>query len=111
MTEAIRARRAERRNAPPVIAISGIIGGKALKGPADRMLASLGEVSSAVGVAARYRDLISHFVMDDVDAALLPDLESLGVDTLVTDTIMRDDADRARLAGEVLEHARRLVIN
>ncbi len=111
MTEAIRARRAERRNAPPVMAISGIIGGKALKGPADRMLASLGEVSNAVGVAARYRDLISHFVMDDVDAALLPDLESLGVDTLVTDTIMRDDADRARLAGEVLEHARRLVIN
>ena len=57
----------------PVVAVSGIIGGKALKGPADRMLASLGEVSSAVGVAARYRDLISHFVMDDIDAALLPE--------------------------------------
>jgi LPPG:FO 2-phospho-L-lactate transferase len=109
MSEGIRARRAGRRTegglAPSVVAVSGIIGGKALKGPADRMLASLGEVSSAVGVAARYRDLISHFVMDDIDAALLPELEALGVETLVTDTIMRDDAGRARLAGEVLGFA------
>ncbi len=109
MTEAIRARRSgqrsDTRRAPSVVAVSGIIGGKALKGPADRMLASLGEVSSAVGVAARYRDLISHFVMDDVDAALLAELEELGVETLVTDTIMRDDAGRARLAGEILRFA------
>jgi LPPG:FO 2-phospho-L-lactate transferase len=109
LSDAIRARRAGRRadggRAPSVVAVSGIIGGKALKGPADRMLASLGEVSSAVGVAARYRDLISHFVMDDIDAALLPELEELGIETLVTDTIMRDDAGRARLAGEVLRFA------
>lgn len=89
----------------PIVAVSGIIGGKALKGPADRMLASLGEVSSAVGVAARYKPLISHFVMDQVDAALLPSVEALGVNTLVTDTIMTDDAARARLAGEVLRFA------
>ena len=69
------------------------------------MLASLGEVSSAVGVAARYKPLISHFVMDQVDAALLPSVEALGVNTLVTDTIMTDDAARARLAGEVLRFA------
>jgi LPPG:FO 2-phospho-L-lactate transferase len=109
LTDAIRARRARRRaqggHAPPVVAVTGIIGGKALKGPADRMLASLGEVSSAVGVAARYRDLISHFVIDDIDAALLPELQELGVETLVTDTIMRDDAGRTRLAGEVLRFA------
>jgi LPPG:FO 2-phospho-L-lactate transferase len=109
MTEAIRDRRAGRRTdsrrAPSVVAVSGIIGGKALKGPADRMLASLGEISSAVGVAARYGDLISHFVMDDIDAALLPALERLGPETLVTDTIMRDDTGRARLAGEVLRFA------
>jgi LPPG:FO 2-phospho-L-lactate transferase len=109
LTEAIQARRAGQRAddgiAPSVVAVSGIIGGKALKGPADRMLASLGEVSSAVGVAARYRDLISHFVMDDIDAALLADLEELGVETLVTDTIMRDDPGRARLAGEILRFA------
>ena len=94
----------------PVIAVSGIIGGKALKGPADRMLASLGEVSSAVGVAARYRDLITKFVIDDVDSALLPAIEVLGLHTLVTDTIMVDDASRARLALEVLDHAKSILI-
>lgn len=94
----------------PVIGVSGIIGGKALKGPADRMLASLGGVSSAAGVAARYHGLATHFVMDDADAALRPDVEDLGMDALVTDTIMGDDAGRARLAGEVLRHAQRLPI-
>jgi LPPG:FO 2-phospho-L-lactate transferase len=89
----------------PIAAVSGIIGGKALKGPADRMLASLGEVSSAAGVAARYTGLITHFVMDTIDAPLAPSVESLGVDTLVTDTIMTDDAARARLADEVLRFA------
>ncbi len=93
----------------PVVAVSGIIGGKALKGPADRMLASLGEVSSAVGVAARYEPLISHFVMDEVDAALLPSVETLGITTLVTDTIMTDDASRAAFAAEVLRFARTVV--
>jgi len=91
--------------AVPLVAVSGIIGGKALKGPADRMLASLGEVSSAVGVAAHYAPLISHFVMDTIDAALLPSVEALGIKVLVTDTIMTDDAARARLAGEVLRFA------
>jgi LPPG:FO 2-phospho-L-lactate transferase len=94
----------------PVFAVSGIIGGKALKGPADRMLTSLGGISSAAGVAARYEGLISQFVMDDVDAALLPDIQGLGLGTLVTDTIMGDDAGRARLAGEILQHAQGLRI-
>jgi LPPG:FO 2-phospho-L-lactate transferase len=95
----------------PIIAISGIIGGKALKGPADRMLASVGEVSSAVGVAARYEPLISHFVMDQVDSASLHSMEVLGINTLVTDTIMTDDAARARLAGEVLRFAGTVAIS
>ena len=86
----------------PIVAVSGIIGGKALKGPADRMLASLGGVSSAAAVASRYTPLISHFVMDTVDAGLRPEVEALRVRTLVTDTIMTDDAARARLGGEVL---------
>jgi len=94
-----------RQRGVPIAAVSGIIGGKALKGPADRMLASLGEVASAVGVAARYTGLITHFVMDRIDAAMAPSVESLGIETLVTDTIMTDDAARARLAGEVLRFA------
>jgi LPPG:FO 2-phospho-L-lactate transferase len=95
----------------PIVAISGIVGGKALKGPADRMLASLGEVSSAVGVAARYQGLISKFVMDDTDAALVDSVEILGIPTLVTDTIMTDDASRARLAREIIDFARSVTIS
>ena len=86
----------------PMVAVSGIIGGKALKGPADRMLASLGEEASALGVARRYASLISHFVLDRVDASAEPAIRDLGVETLVTDTIMTDDAARTRLADEVL---------
>ena len=96
---------AARSRGVPIVAVSGIIGGKALKGPADRMLTSLGEVSSAIGVAARYRGLISHFVMDDLDATLDSEVKALGVATLVTDTIMTNDAARTRLASEVLAFA------
>jgi len=94
-----------RERGVPIAAVSGIIGGKALKGPADRMLASLGEAASASGVAARYTGLITHFVMDRIDARLAPSVESLGIETLVTDTIMTDDAARSRLAGDVLRFA------
>jgi LPPG:FO 2-phospho-L-lactate transferase len=89
----------------PIAAVSGIIGGKALKGPADRMLASLGEEASALGVARHLAPLSTHFVLDTVDAALEPAIRDLGLRTLVTDTIMTDDAARARLAGEVLRFA------
>ena len=94
-----------RERGVPIVAVSGIVGGKALKGPADRMLASLGETSTAAGVAARYAGLITHFVMDEVDAKLRSEVDALGVETLVTDTIMTDDAARARLAVEVLQFA------
>jgi LPPG:FO 2-phospho-L-lactate transferase len=89
----------------PIVAVSGIVGGKALKGPADRMLASLGEVPSASSVAARYAPLLSLFVLDDVDKALEPAIQKLGLETLVTDTIMTDDTSRAGLAGEILRFA------
>jgi LPPG:FO 2-phospho-L-lactate transferase len=94
-----------RERAIPVVAISGIIGGKALKGPADKMLASLGRDSSAVGVAREYADIADAFVLDTVDSATSPSIEALGMRTLVTDTIMTDDDARARLAGEVLAFA------
>jgi LPPG:FO 2-phospho-L-lactate transferase len=96
---------AARRRNVAVTAVSGIIGGRALKGPADRMLASLGVESSALGVATMYRDLVDRFVLDDVDVALAGPIEALGMTTLVTDTIMGDDAGRARLAGELLGFA------
>ena len=89
----------------PVVAVSPIVGGVALKGPADRMLLSLGHESSARGVARIYQGIATAFVVDTVDAAQAPDIAALGLSTLVTDTIMADAAGRARLAGAVLEFA------
>jgi len=85
-----------------VVAVSGIVGGKALKGPADRMLTSLGHEASALGVARQYAGIADVFVLDDVDAALAEPVRALGMEVIVTDTIMVDDAARARLAGDVL---------
>jgi LPPG:FO 2-phospho-L-lactate transferase len=85
-----------------IVAVSGIVGGKALKGPADRMLASLGHEPTALGVARGYAGLIDTFVVDAVDAALAPAIEALGLRVVVTDTIMTDDDSRARLARKIL---------
>jgi len=102
----IRDRIAQRARAGiPVVAVSPIVGGVALKGPADRMLVSLGHESSALGVARIYREIVTAFVLDGADAALEPEITALGLRTLVTDTIMADHAGRARLARAVLAFA------
>ena len=88
-----------------MVAVSPIVGGAALKGPADRMLLSLGHESSARGVARIYRGIATAFVLDTVDAALEPDIAALGFRTLVTDTVMADHPGRARLARSVLDFA------
>jgi LPPG:FO 2-phospho-L-lactate transferase len=93
---------AARRGGTPIVAVSPIVGGKALKGPADRMLTSLGHESSALGVARIYAGLATAFVLDTVDAGLAPAIEELGLRALVTNTIMTDDAARIRLAREIL---------
>ncbi len=105
----LRDRLLERRGAGvPLVGVSPIVAGRALKGPADRMLASLGHEVSAAGVAAIYRDLLSGFVVDTADAALGPAIEALGLRVLATDTIMTDDAARARLGRAVLDFGRGL---
>ena len=83
----------------PVIAVSPIIGGKAIKGPAAKMYQELGIDPSALAVAEHYRDLISGFVLDNVDAALSDKIETK---TLVTNTIMNSYVDRVQLATDVL---------
>lgn len=88
-----------------VIAVSGIVGGRALKGPADRMLASLGHEPSATGVAAILSPHTDTFVLDSVDAALEPTIAGLGLRTHITDTIMGDAAGRARVAADLLANA------
>jgi LPPG:FO 2-phospho-L-lactate transferase len=86
-----------------VAAVSPIVGGKALRGPADRMLAALGEEVSALGVARRYVGLVDAFVIDEADASLAPAIERLGLDAIVAPSVMSDDASREALARVVLE--------
>jgi LPPG:FO 2-phospho-L-lactate transferase len=93
----------------PKVAVSPIVGGRALKGPADRMLASLGHEVSAAGVAAMYEGLVDGMVVDRVDGGERADIEALRMRALVTDSVMRSVADRARLAREVLEFGTGLV--
>ena len=100
MREAISA---ARRRGVPVAAVSPIIGGKALKGPADRMLTSLGHEASAAGVARLYADLCDVFVLDEEDRGQADAVAALGMRPFVTDSIMTDDASRARLAAELLD--------
>jgi LPPG:FO 2-phospho-L-lactate transferase len=89
----------------PVVAVSPIVGGVALKGPADRMLTSLGLESSALGVASMYVDVVDGFVLDELDRSLEPAIRALGLRTFVTDTIMTDEASRTSFARSVLEFA------
>jgi len=86
----------------PRIGISGIVAGKALRGPADRMLVSLGHESSALGVARLYQGLLQRFVIDTADAELAPQIEALGMEVSVLPTVMRSDADRAELARAIV---------
>ncbi|MGD9711734.1 MAG: 2-phospho-L-lactate transferase [Thermomicrobiales bacterium] len=89
----------------PRIAVSPLIGGKALKGPADRMMATLGHEPSALGIARLYAGLIDGLVIDHVDRSLSSTISELGIAVLVTDAVMRNEADRARLAREVIDFA------
>ena len=86
-----------------VVAISPIVGGAALKGPAARMLDELGHESSAVGVAVLYKDVARTLVVDHVDAELSARIEAEGVRALITDTIMSDQTRAAALAKTTLE--------
>lgn len=89
----------------PIVVISPIIGGEALKGPAAPMMAGLGHEVSALGVARMYAGLATGIVIDEADRAHVPAIEAVGMRALVTDAIMRDDAGRERLAREVLDFA------
>jgi LPPG:FO 2-phospho-L-lactate transferase len=85
------------------VAVSPIIGGVALKGPADRLLRELGHEVSAVGVARIYRDLASVLVVDTVDAELAPAIEAEGMRCVVAPSIMTDAAAAGRLGRVCLD--------
>jgi LPPG:FO 2-phospho-L-lactate transferase len=95
-------REAIARAAAPVVAVSPIIGGRAVKGPTAKMMSELGLEVSAAAVARRYRDLLDAYVLDaaDADAA-----GKLGIPVTVTNTLMTTLADRENLARDVLAGA------
>lgn len=92
--------------AAPLIAVSPIVAGAALRGPADAMLTSLGAQATATGVAslyaARYSGLLDVFVVDTADADAAPAIADLGMTPFVTPTVMHTEADRATLAAAIL---------
>lgn len=85
-----------------VAAVSPIVGGAALKGPAATLMPTVGAEASAVGVAGLYRDFCATLVIDSRDASLGPRVTALDMETLVTDTIMSDRQAAGRLAAEIL---------
>ncbi len=89
------------------VGVSGIVGGKALRGPADRMMVGLGEEASALGIARRYASvqLLDTLVIDWLDESLAGEVRALGLGVVVTDTVMTDVAARIRLARDVLAAA------
>ena len=97
VADALRSRRSS------VVAVSPIIAGKALKGPADRLLVELGREASVVGVAQWYRDLIGTLVVDNADEDRCDEIEALAIAAVPTDTIMSDAAVAAALARTLVE--------
>ncbi len=85
----------------PVVAVSPILGGKTVKGPAAKMFRELGIEPSALAVANHYCDLVTGFVLDKIDEQLKGDI-GINMSTMVTNTLMKDVTDRSRLAQDVL---------
>ncbi|NVO14836.1 MAG: 2-phospho-L-lactate transferase [Rhodoplanes sp.] len=98
-------REAVRACTAPVVAVSPLIGGRAVKGPTAAMLNDLGAGATVGAVVERYRDLLDGFVLDEADAEAAP---ALAVPTIATKTLMLTLADRIRLAEDVLAFADRI---
>lgn len=104
------ARDALRAAGVPVIAVSPIINGEAIKGPAAKIMRELGLEPSALEVARHYGPLLDGFVLDHADAAAAGTVAALGIEPLVTATMMTTDLHRAHLARDVLEFAAALTV-
>ena len=85
------------------IAVSPIVGGRAIKGPAAKMLEELGLPATAASVAEHYRGLVDCFVLDEADATLVPAIAEQGMQVVTAPTIMKSLGDREALARRVLE--------
>jgi LPPG:FO 2-phospho-L-lactate transferase len=98
-------REALRATAAPVLAVSPIVGGRAIKGPAARMMKTMGHRVSAAGIAELYQDFLDVLILDRVDAAQARGVEQLGIRAVVTNTVMTGLAQKKALARAVLRAA------
>lgn len=98
-------REAMRACTAPVIAVSPIVGGQAIKGPTAKILQELNLPCSPVAVAEHYRGIIDGFVLDQVDEHHVPAIDALGIATVTAPTVMRSLADREQLARSALSFA------
>jgi len=96
-------RDAMRKRRTHVVAVCPIVGGKSLKGPSDQMLAQLGHDVSALGVGRMYQDICGTMVIDPIDSAQGPAIESLGVEVVIHPTVMRNLEDKELLARRIIE--------
>lgn len=100
-----------RTSSAPIIAISPIVGGEALKGPAAKMLNEQGHECSAVGIARYYQGLIDGIIIDETDANIAAPINALGIKLETEQTVMRCSQDSIQLARQTLKFARRLSNN
>jgi len=96
-------RSALRDCAAPVVAVTPIVRGEAIKGPTAKMMRELNIDTTAVAVAHHYEDIIDGFILDATDADIVSQVEALGVATIATNTVMDSLDDRVMLARDVLE--------
>jgi len=101
-------RQAISQSTVPVIAVTPIVGGEAIKGPAAKMMRELAMPASAAAVAGHYQGLVNGFVLDQVDADQAPEIEALGMAVLTTNTVMKCLEDRVELAEQTIDFAKQL---
>lgn len=99
-------RDAVRNTRARVVGISPIVGGRVVRGMADKLMPAVGADVSALGVATLYRDFLDAFVIDVQDESLAPSIEALGMRVSVAQTLMHTPEDAAALAKHALESAR-----
>jgi LPPG:FO 2-phospho-L-lactate transferase len=91
-------RAALKRTKARIVAVTPIIAGKTVKGPADKLMKSMNVEASAFGVAHYYRDFLDALIIDEVDARLAPRIQALGIKPIATQTLMKTLSDKVRLA-------------
>ena len=100
-------RSALRKTDARIVGISPIVGGKTVKGPADKLMKALHIECSAVGVAEVYRDFLDALIIDQIDRKLAPRIKSLGIKPVVAQTLMKNIRDKSRLARIALSEIKR----